>query len=128
MKLRCITNSIRIRLRKSDIQSLLSERKIIDEIHFPNNKKLSYGIALIDGPTYASYEEDDIIIYLNLSIGKEWMSNQDVSLQLNYELHNSKTLKLLIEKDFPCKHTGTDYEDTYYELQPEEHRMLKKEN
>ena len=125
MKLRCITNSIRIRLRKSDISKLKTTGELIDQIEFPNSRSFSYGIILIDNETTVSYEGDTMIIALNKSLCEKWMSNQEVSLEERIELSNSNTLHILIEKDFPCKHTGNDFEDTYHELQPVEHRMSK---
>lgn len=127
MKLRCISNSIRIRLRKSDVKTLLDESKLIDSLQFPNESKLEYGLILSQFENNVIYDTNTLIIYVNRRDAKGWADSQDVSLKFNLDLPNQSTLRVLIEKDFPCKHTGDDFEDTYHELQPEEHKMFRKE-
>ena len=128
MKLRCISNSIRIRLRKSDVKVWQDESKLLDSLQFPNGSKLEYGLMLSEFENNVIYDAHTLIIYVNKREAKGWAESNEVSLTFNLDLPNQSTLRVLIEKDFPCKHTGDDFEDTYHELQPEEHKMFRKES
>ena len=125
MKLRCVTNSIRLRLRKSDIHLLVKNSELMDYLSFPNNKKLEYGITITEANSGVDYHENKIMIQVNSKEAGAWINSNEVSLNFHLPTSSGEVLKVLIEKDFPCKHTGNDFEDTFYELQPEEHRMYK---
>lgn len=126
MKLRCVTNSIRIRLRKSDIQLLRSKLVLEDHLNFPSQTRLTYGIHLIPDDHRVNLKENQMIVYVNEKKAIAWMDSEVVSLDFKIELGNDESLSILIEKDFPCKHTGADFDDTYHELQPEEFKMYRK--
>ncbi len=127
MKLRCRTNSIRFRLRKSDVRSLMENSKLKDSIHFPNGTSFVYGIVLTDHETGTYCENNYMLIELKRSEIRNWVNSDDVSFQIKLSTIGDQTLSILIEKDFPCKHTGDDYDDTYHELQPEEYKMYRKD-
>lgn len=126
MKLRCIANSIRFRLRKSDIKLLKEKSKLKDSIHFPNGNSFVYGIILTDSKNGAYCENNYMFIEVNRSIVAKWINSDEVSLTIKLPTIGNKELSILIEKDFPCKHTKSDFNDTYHELQPEEHNMYRK--
>ena len=128
MKLRCIANSIRFRLRKSDVKLLIENSKLKDSIHFPNGTSFVYGIVLTDHETGTYCENKTMLVELNRSNVEEWINSNEVSLRISLPTLGGDVLSILIEKDFPCKHTGSDYDDTYHELQPEEYKMYRKDN
>jgi hypothetical protein len=127
MKLRCITNSIRFRLRKSDVQEFVEKKYISDSLLFPNGTSFEYGLKLTDNKSEATCSDNKIVIYVDKIKVEKWVNSEDVSLKLAMSTPKNTSLSILIEKDFPCKHTGDDFNDTYHELQPKEHRMYRKE-
>lgn len=115
MKLRFAANSLRLRLRKSDIELLKKQGFVKVWIPFGESQPLAYELRLDDSAGItARFENNEILVQLPRQEAAIWMDSDQVSLA-----HNTDTLHLLIEKDFPCKHTSTeDKEDTFYELAP----------
>lgn len=123
MKLRCITNSIRLRLRKSDVKFLADNDRIRDWINFPNGVPFEFGIDVNHGNPSASFEDNCLLVTIPKNQIDQWIHTDEVSLAIELPTLDNGRLKILIEKDFPCKHTGDDFDDTYHELQPEEFKM-----
>ncbi len=121
MKLRCTSNSIRLRLRKSDLQALSSADKIEELIAFPNGIELRYELR-INGNTsiQAIFEHNIISIRIPREQAIDWIKSSEVSLEANLKLEGSEELHILIEKDFPCKDREEENkEDTFWELSPD---------
>jgi len=125
MKLRCVTNSIRLRLRKSDVSQLKKYNSLVDSLQFPGNKKWTFGISLTEENNNVEYNDDQLLVILNKQIALDWMNSNDVSLKFSLKIDQENDLTILVEKDFPCKHTGDDFEDTYHELEPAEASMYR---
>jgi len=126
MKLRCLTDSIRLRLRKSDIQLLRENSELTNSLNFPGQNNLSYGIRLTNENHSSAFDGNLLLVTLNSQLATKWMDSDIVSLAFKLTVDEGKQLAILIEKDFPCKHTGDDFEDTFHELQPDEFKMYKK--
>ncbi|MDX1943625.1 MAG: hypothetical protein SFU99_23865 [Saprospiraceae bacterium] len=112
MKLRCAENSVRLRLRKSDIELLKKQGFVREEVNFGASQMLSYELQIAKqiGIT-ATFENGRILVQIPENQYLNWVNSEQVSLEKLHPLH------ILIEKDFPCKHTATeDKEDTFYEL------------
>ncbi|MFN7116510.1 MAG: DUF7009 family protein [Saprospiraceae bacterium] len=118
MKLRFASNSLRLRLRKSDIEELRRSGCVCDAIIFCEGNELQYALKLEDVPFInAEYQPGSITVHVPKALAKEWMDTDQVSLRHDQPLYNGFHLDILIEKDFPCRHTSTeDMEDTFYEL------------
>lgn len=117
MKIRCVTNSIRLRVRKSDLQQLTTTGQVAESLAFPNGQQLRFVLvqATIEQAA-CNYEEGAITIQLPTAAVQQWVTSDEVGLDYVFPLANQQTLKLLIEKDFPCNHTEADYKDTFFEL------------
>jgi hypothetical protein len=98
---------------------------LFDSLEFPNGVKFRFGIS-IGSLTSAQFLDNHLMVQIKTEEAKQWIYSDQVSLSNEITLQSGKLLTILIEKDFPCKHTGDDFEDTYHELQPEEHKMYKK--
>lgn len=118
MKLRCTTNSIRIRLRKSDIEVLKKNQIIEDLIEFPGSDRLQYAVCISDNAElYASYVNHEIVVFLPKKMATQWIESNQVSLENNISTVERKGLSILIEKDFPClDRDDADRDDTFWEL------------
>ncbi len=115
MKLRLEGNSIRLRVRKSDLLQLDAEGLIAETLIFPNNTVLTYALKTDStaDAINAHFSADALTVLIPLSIATIWATSDVVSLQNTLETG----LFILIEKDFPCKdRTDEDKKDTFFEL------------
>lgn len=122
MKLRCTADSIRLRVRKSDLEMLQNQGSISTPIHFAPGIKLEYVLQLGQTPEpQASYTPAQITLVLPQDQALQWINSDSVGIEHQQEYAPGQYLHLLIEKDFPCRHTEeTDMQDTFYELAPKD--------
>lgn len=122
MKLRCTANSIRLRVRKSDLETLQDQGEVSTSIHFAPGIKLEYVLRTGQVPTLqASYTARQIILVVPRDLALDWINSDKVSMEHQQTYGEEQYLDLLVEKDFPCRHTGeTDLEDTFFELAPKD--------
>lgn len=118
MKLRTTHNSIRLRLRRSEVLTLEKEHILTEKVDFPNGSSLSYTLSHEVGETEinVSFQENDIRVMLPTNMAHEWAQSQEVGIATSLSLPSGETLSLLIEKDFPCKGRVEDKADTFWEL------------
>lgn len=119
MKLRTTHNSIRIRVRKSELTRLQAEGRVEESIRFFNNVVFKFALLIedMDSDLNANLEQN----YLKLSIAKarakQWITTNEVGIETYIALANGEQLHLLVEKDFPClDRANEDKLDTFWEL------------
>ncbi len=118
MKLRIRGDSIRLRLKRGEVDQLAAGTSIVEETHFPGSI-LTYRLSASENDTIsASFDNGDLSVSVPTSNALDWASTDEVSLFAEQELDGSNTLSLLIEKDFKCLEPGhhrecDDDEDTY---------------
>jgi hypothetical protein len=117
MKFRCISNSIRFRVRKSDLEMLQARGFVEEAVHFASGACFRFRLEWSQAPVLeASFEEGCISVLLPGEQAREWIASEAVAI----EQHIGE-LQILIEKDFPCRHTSeSNREDTFHELAPED--------
>ena len=97
MKLRIQGNTLRLRLKISEIDLLKSESKVIDGIEFGTNK-LVYSLELKKQDTITTHlSNNEIRVVIPFEMANTWMDSEDVSIENNHVIPN-----ILIEKDFKC--------------------------
>ena len=120
MKLRCIQNSIRLRLRKSDINALATAGIIREEVWFPGGEGFTFSLAISNQNPKVSvhFETSDLRVLLPENMAKAWIDSNQVGIERYIDLpFNKSHLHVLIEKDFPCKdRVNEDKADTFTEL------------
>ena len=119
MKIRTTHNSIRYRLRKSELEALKSTRQVIESISFPNGVELRSALLVSDGVDNCQVSFDDGTISITLSTGlaSQWINTNQVSIEHAIALADGDQLHILIEKDFPClDRPNEDKSDTFWEL------------
>jgi len=122
MKLRCTTNSIRIRIRKSELTQLAKEKRIEEKIQFGKGVSLTFALAIsgLSKQVAAHFLNNKLIVKLPKEIAKEWINSNQVGIEVNYPIEDDQHLHILIEKDFPClDREEEDKSDTFWELAPE---------
>ena len=121
MKIRCVENSIRYRLRKSDIKKLHEQNFVSDRVGFGGEHVFKFTLKVGQKINLsADFIDGEIIIELPAVQFEKWANTSEVSIEENLKLENDKHLHVLIEKDFPCKDREEDISDTFFELNPDE--------
>ena len=119
MKLRFDHQSIRLRVKKSDIEKLSREGFIEETVHFPQGK-LFYRLEIGADSTEvtADIRHETIAVQIPQTQANTWMTSEEVGIYAS--VPSAKTeilLEILVEKDFPCKHGSTaDNADSFEEL------------
>ena len=100
MKLRFHSNSLRLRLSRSDIARLADTGVVEEIVTFAPEEILAYSIEFgVGDEIAASFENGRIRIVLPASLAKRWASSDETGLE-----GSSGSLRVLIEKDFECLH------------------------
>lgn len=114
MKIRCEHNSIRLRLRKSEIQTLYDQKYLETGVHFPDGRVFAWALRL--DPDVASMVSDFsdglICVRLPLQEAERWIQSETVGME-----SDADGIHVLVEKDFPCKdRPDEDKKDFFEEL------------
>ncbi len=123
MKFRCTGNSIRLRVRKSDLQTLRLLGEIREEVPFAPGQTLSIVLALGEVERLcAGFTAGEVRVEVPRAMAIAWIESAEVGIEALQETGATVgPLHIKIEKDFPCRHTTeSTREDTFYELAPED--------
>ncbi len=115
MKLRIEGNSIRLRVKKSDLNRLHTEGVVHEMVSFIKGFNFHYELKTDEKASNidAVFTHSTITISIPLSIATAWINSETVGLENTLE----NGLFILIEKDFPCKtRENEDKTDTFQEL------------
>ena len=117
MKLRFEKNSIRYRIKKSELELLKQYGFIKDSVAFPN-AVFSYGLHITDEKEIRpEIINNHISIYIPSAIAINWIETDEVGIYHSLNISAQQTLDIIIEKDFPCKdRPEEDKSDTFTEL------------
>jgi len=122
MKLRCTENSIRIRIKKSELAQLAKDKGVVEKIHFGNQIALSFALSIDESiqQVAATFLENHLVVSLPATIANKWINTNQVGIEVNNPISQEHQLHILIEKDFPClDREEEDKSDTFWELAPE---------
>ena len=118
MKIRICGNSIRLRLKRTEVDQIAAGNSILEETHFPDSV-LTYRLDVSGRPDFsASFDNAVLVIGLPKTIVSDWAVSDEVSLSAEQKLPGTGSLSLLIEKDFSCLEPGhhrdcEDDDDTF---------------
>lgn len=119
MKIRCEQNSLRLRLRKSEMADLNNHDVLRTALRFPDGKTLGWELRLDDAvqELMAEFAEGNIVVRAPRAMATAWMANEEVGLEAFQNLPDGGRLQVLVEKDFPCKdRPEEDKSDFFTEL------------
>jgi hypothetical protein len=103
MKLRLLENTIRMRLTRDEVDALLTNVEVMSWVHFPNGKKLTYGVMLTDGQIRVDFAESQLTLSAPRLELEDWSESEKVGFNWTIALENGKgNLEILLEKDFQC--------------------------
>lgn len=102
MKIRIKGNTVRYRLTKSDIATLVDTGNLEDKTEFIGST-LVYSIKTdVDESLSADFLNNTITLKVPSVLLSNWADTSQVSLENNMPLANGSQLYLLLEKDFKC--------------------------
>jgi HSP20 family molecular chaperone IbpA len=110
MKLRISGNSVRLRLKPSEVEQLAGTGLVEDRVEFAPDSELVYSLHASPKsavPT-ASYTDGKLEIRIPQTTARQWAAGSDVSIEARQDV-----LAILIEKDFRCAHQGAGDSDVY---------------
>jgi hypothetical protein len=104
MKMRVRGNSIRLRLKQTEVAELTEKGLVEEVIEFGEKNKLFYalGTSAEAGKVRAEFHENRIKIVIPHAQAKSWSESEQTGIEAEQETGDGKILKLLIEKDFAC--------------------------
>ena len=114
MKLRIKSNSIRIRLTKSEVCQLANTGYLEEQTSFGENAFV-YALQSVDaGKMSASFNTNKITVFIPAAFIKGWDENDTVGFRGTMTTGNNN-LDLLVEKDFICLDETTEDQSDNYE-------------
>lgn len=120
MKVRFTDDSIRMRVRKSDLKQLKAEGQTRTQIQL--QPALAFVLTIGDTPTpTAQMEGSTLTVTLPRTAAQQWINSEQVGIEHQQKQADGSRIHLLIEKDFPCAHRPQeDKADTFEELEEKE--------
>ena len=106
MKLRIRGDSIRLRLKRGEVDRIAAGTSIVEETHFPH-AVLTFRLDVSDhDDVSASFGNGSLVVSLPKSRVLDWAATDEVSLTGTQKVSDTRALSLLIEKDFSCLEPG----------------------
>ena len=115
MKLRILDNSLRMRLSRTEVATLLEQGLLRASVRFAAESHLHYLLESSPASVAPTAQFDDGVLRVVLpeSTVSEWAGSDQVSIESEQAVGNSEVLKLLIEKDFQCLTPREEDTDMY---------------
>lgn len=104
MKLRILDNSLRLRLSRSEVNTLVEKSLLQASVRFAADSHLEYRLESSPAsvaPT-AQFAEGVLRVTLPESTVVDWAGSDRVGIESEQTVDNSSVLRLLVEKDFQC--------------------------
>jgi hypothetical protein len=107
MKLRCTPNSVRLRLNQKEVAQFVQAGELADRTEFPGYKPAALLYRLQTGKTSGSsgvqFENGELTITVPGDQARAWANRKDeVGLYYTHEVAGSRSLRVMIEKDYQC--------------------------
>jgi hypothetical protein len=119
MKFRCTHNSIRLRLRKSEVLQLKQNGTVQEHLIFSPDQQLIITLCVDDKTPEigAQFTNNNIQVSLPASVAHDWIATDKLALDTNIPTHAAgPSLHVLVEKDLSCKDREEDQSDYFDEL------------
>jgi len=106
MKLRLQFNSIRLRLKRSEVEQFVQTGRVEEKISFGDGAGniLHYVLETADGISspHAAFTAGGILVRVPLEIALPWATGNEISIESDQPAGKQTRLRILIEKDFAC--------------------------
>ena len=113
MKIRIKGNSIRLRLSRSEVDTLATQGYVEEKTEFFNSA-LTYALQAKDeiDNLKADFSENTITMFVPKAWAANWNKDETVGFSHTLNLPTGSTLSLLMEKDFKCIDSDTTEDQT----------------
>jgi len=117
VKLRIRDNSVRLRLTRTEVDSLRLQGVVTAATGFPGGREFQYRVesspAIVNPAAF--FSDNTIAVRLPETAVLAWASTDQVSLPGDQVLDDGTRLRILVEKDFAClaPREGEDESDMY---------------
>jgi hypothetical protein len=106
MKLRIHSNSIRLRLLRSEVTRFVQEGRIAETVHFASGDQafFTYALEYEAGAAVVEvrYKPSEAVVILPESEARSWAETERVGIYAAVNTGNHGDLTVAIEKDFAC--------------------------
>ena len=115
MKLRFDKNSLRLRVKRSDLEKLREHHFILETIDFPNGA-FEYKLTISDhiDEISAWLQGQSIEVNIPSGIAASWMNSDETGIYHSLPLGMNSGMEIIIEKDFPCKDRPDEDKSDYF--------------
>ena len=103
MKLRIRGDSLRLRLTRGELASLLGQGAVVESTRFPGGATLGYQLIVDPDAAVvaARFAAGVLSVALPRAAAQAWGGSEQVGIEAELPLAGG-VLRVLIEKDFPC--------------------------
>ncbi len=117
MKVRISGNSIRFRLKQTEVKHFREEAEIREETSFglvPEDK-LAFVMKAHNSDNFSiTWESNTVVLQVPASVWGEWTNTDLVGFEKEITTGKGQMIKILVEKDFKCLDgTDVDNHDAY---------------
>lgn len=117
MKLRILDNSIRLRLTRTEVETVSSEGLVRGRVHFNGANFFEYVFESSPATVAPEARISNNVMTVRVPNAdvQEWAESEQVSISAEQLLDDGNQLKILIEKDFAClaPRDGEDESDMF---------------
>jgi hypothetical protein len=117
MKLRISGNSIRLRVRRSEVAKLTAGERIAETVHLGCSEQatLTYAVGTeAASAVQVRYEGGEILVLLPKDEASIWAGTEQVGIYATVDVGAYGTLDVIVEKDFACLDlSDAENEDTF---------------
>lgn len=114
MKLRIKGNSIRLRLSKSEVETLAIQGTVVEQTDIGGNSFWYYLKKEKSSEVFASYIQHQLTVFIPEDFATAWVHNNMVGIDNKPSDGSQPALYILVEKDFKCiDNTDEDQSDNY---------------
>lgn len=110
MKLRIGEDSLRLRLSDEDVAALVDRGGVEGQISFGTDGRFAYALEMGEtggGELGVRYSPGRITVLASPDRARSWARSDEVGLEHRVGT-GAESLHLLVEKDFPCRHTDDE--------------------
>ena len=111
MKLRLQSNSVRLRLKRGEVDQLVKNGRVEEKITFGSERGDFFHYVLESSSTLeiprAILKSKEVLVQIPSESVARWASSDEVGIEAIQAAGNDVELQVLIEKDFACLN-GTD--------------------
>lgn len=115
MKLRIEDDTLRLRLSSAEVAEFAETGRVMGAVHFSLGPDQQLSYALERGsepaqtlpaaePVQVHYQPGALTVLVPFAVAKAWVQTDQVGFSHEVPLAENQRLRILVEKDFDCRH------------------------